>query len=89
MTIEDFAHRCLLIKAGNAELAIPCCANCRNYAKSETWDGYECWACKRIGHLELYTKPEEFCSRFEERKKPMKNEYGIIRKDKNENKRRG
>lgn len=31
MTIEDFAHRCLLIKAGNAEIAIPCCANCKHY----------------------------------------------------------
>lgn len=33
MTLEDFAHRCLMIKAGNATLDIPCCANCEHYTK--------------------------------------------------------
>lgn len=66
MTIEDFAHRCLLIKAGNAELAIPCCANCEHYAKSKVMPEY--WSCQRTKYLEHYTKPEDFCSRFEERK---------------------
>ena len=36
MTLEDFAHRCLMIKAGNAELAIPCCANCKYYEEALT-----------------------------------------------------
>ena len=36
MTIEEFAHRCLLIKAGNATLEIPCCANCKYYIPSES-----------------------------------------------------
>ena len=41
MTLEDFAHRCLMIKAGNAELAIPCCANCKYYEKSNaTWNEF-------------------------------------------------
>jgi len=31
MTLEEFAHRCLMIKAGNATLDIPCCANCEHY----------------------------------------------------------
>lgn len=81
MTIEEFAHRCLLIKAGNAELAIPCCANCEHY-KSDRGIIYKngevikeitlgCfWACYHPELNEediLYTKPEDFCSRFEER----------------------
>lgn len=83
MTIEDFAHRCLLIKAGNAELAIPCCANCEHY--KEHPDGGAIykngqvvrevalpswWACHPVNDGEdiLFTKPEDFCSRFEERK---------------------
>ena len=36
MTLEDFAHRCLMIKAGNATLDIPCCANCKYYNKKLT-----------------------------------------------------
>ena len=39
MTLEDFAHRCLMIKAGNAELAIPCCANCKYYEREEECNG--------------------------------------------------
>ncbi len=38
MTPEDFAHRCLMIKAGNVELAIPCCANCEYYQLEEDAD---------------------------------------------------
>lgn len=37
MTLEDFAHRCLMIKAGNATLDIPCCANCKYYNKNFTY----------------------------------------------------
>ena len=81
MTIEEFAHRCLLIKAGNTTLSIPCCANCEHYKPDEgiiykngkvikkvtlsSW-----WSCYHPGLNEediLYTKPEDFCSRFEER----------------------
>lgn len=65
MTIEDFAHRCLLIKAGNAELAIPCCANCDHYKKSKFM--FDRWSCQRTKHLEHYMNPEDFCSRFTER----------------------
>lgn len=36
MTLEDFAHRCLMIKAGNATLDIPCCANCKYYEEALT-----------------------------------------------------
>ena len=39
MTLEDFAHRCLMIKAGNVQLAIPCCANCEYYIREEYSDG--------------------------------------------------
>ena len=35
MTLEDFVHRCLLIKAGNTNLDIPCCANCEYYKCSD------------------------------------------------------
>lgn len=39
MTLEDFAHRCLMIKAGNATLDIPCCANCKYYTQEEDLGG--------------------------------------------------
>ena len=38
MTLEDFAHRCLMIKAGNTTLDIPCCANCKYYQLEEDAD---------------------------------------------------
>lgn len=38
MTLEDFAHRCLMIKAGNATLDIPCCANCKYYIQEKYSD---------------------------------------------------
>ena len=68
MTLEDFAHRCLMIKAGNAELAIPCCANCKYYQR--VWDDAlpAIWVCKRIDpHWINDMKPEDFCSRWESR----------------------
>lgn len=64
MTIEDFAHRCLMIKAGNAELAIPCCANCKHY-KQPSGDWH--WYCYRSETGRIAMKSEDFCSRFEEK----------------------
>lgn len=66
MTIEDFAHRCLLIKAGNAELAIPCCANCKHYITGID-DIVGSYRCEKWGLIGANTEPEDFCSRFEER----------------------
>lgn len=66
MTIEEFAHRCLLIKAGNAELAIPCCANCEHY-KNDIDDVVDSYRCEKWGLIGANTKPEDFCSRFKER----------------------
>ena len=63
MTIEEFAHRCLLIKAGNVTLSIPCCANCEHYEKNE----FDHWACMRHRHFRIFNEPEDFCSKFEER----------------------
>lgn len=34
MTLEDLIHRCLMIRKGNTNLDIPCCANCEHYVCS-------------------------------------------------------
>lgn len=76
MTLEDFAHRCLMIKAGNATLDIPCCANCKYYKSLTFSDGdtiYECHHpsmddCESVDESGiLYMAPEDFCSRWESR----------------------
>lgn len=76
LTLEDFAHRCLMIKAGNAELAIPCCANCKFYRSFTFSDGETIWECHHPSMDDcesvdesgiLYMAPEDFCSRWEER----------------------
>ena len=76
MTIEEFAHRCLLIKAGNATLEIPCCANCKYYIPSESdqaaYPDVKKWICDHpeltfTEDAELLMKPEDFCSRWEPR----------------------
>lgn len=76
MTIEEFAYRCLSIKAGNTALSIPCCANCEHYESLTFSDGetiYECHhpsmddcECEDESGI-LYMAPEDFCSRFKER----------------------
>ena len=76
MTLEDFAHRCLMIKAGNTTLDIPCCANCESYKSLTFSDGetiYECQhpATEDTGDeyvsIALWMAPEDFCSRWESR----------------------
>lgn len=75
MTLEDFAHRCLMIKAGNATLDIPCCANCKYYHDSidtEKIDYYVCehplqYAADSNACAAIKMQPEDFCSRWEER----------------------
>ena len=68
MTLEDFAHRCLMIKAGNAILDIPCCANCKYYKKVYNYPFPDPWVCTRINpHWIIGMKPEDFCSRWESR----------------------
>lgn len=67
MTLEEFAHRCLMIKAGNANLDIPCCANCEHYQKVFDDSLPAIWVCMRkIGWIRDM-KPEDFCSRWESR----------------------
>lgn len=76
LTIEDFANRCLRIANGDVSLVAPCCANCKHYKPiidlmvflgSEPTD----CACEHPAEKHpldslLKTKPEDFCSRFEE-----------------------
>lgn len=76
MTIEEFAHRCLMIKAGNATLDIPCCAHCKHYVPTVFSDGDTIWECDRPLEDEddmgvvlsmLPMAPEDFCSRWRSR----------------------
>ena len=72
MTLEDFAHRCLMIKAGNATLDIPCCANCKYYRTDRKVEGYRCFHPRLMtnGNMAWLTlQPEDFCSRWESRNK--------------------
>lgn len=88
MTLEDFAHRCLMIKAGNATLDIPCCANCKYYESFTFVDYetiYECHhpAMEDTGDkyvsCALCMAPEDFCSRWE-----SKNEEKEVKKENQE-----
>ena len=54
MTLEDFAHRCLMIKAGNATLDIPCCANCKYYIQEKYSDGINGLAANLKGTIIEY-----------------------------------
>ena len=76
LSIEDFAHRCLLIKAGNVQLPIPCCANCKYYADVFKDDLPKVYVCQYWDPKErpkevrgclawLHTNPDDFCSRWE------------------------
>lgn len=88
MTLEDFAHRCLMIKAGNATLDIPCCANCKYYGEEKVSvfkngqiyvEGTHKWICEHpeidsddSAFCWLNMKAEDFCSRWEERENASK-----------------
>ena len=78
MTHEEFAHLCLKIKSGDTSIEIPCCANCEHYKKvpslSDLVKTY--YGCDHplmdtddpyVG-VSLTMAPEDFCSRFEQRK---------------------
>lgn len=45
----------------------PCCANCEHY-KNDIDDVVDSYRCEKWGLIGANTKPEDFCSRFEERK---------------------
>lgn len=67
MTLEEFAHRCLMIKAGNVNLDIPCCANCESYKSLTFSDGETIYECQHPATMALYMTPEDFCSRWRSR----------------------
>lgn len=71
MTHEFFINICNMIKAGSKTLVLPCCSNCLHY-KNEVATNQE-YVCEHPteNYPEdswLLTKPEDFCSYFEERK---------------------
>lgn len=74
MTIEEFVQHCLKIKNGDISLAIPCCANCKNYTKVSLTDltYYECdhplmdSDDPYVG-VALVMNSDDFCSRWEDK----------------------
>ena len=74
MTIEELSNRYLQIVGGDTSLAIPCCANCKHYkpngARNHRCINYFCDHPAEEYSLNsmLRTKPDDFCSRFEEHK---------------------
>lgn len=69
MTHEEFAHICLKIKSGDTSIEIPCCANCKHYIKTLELTGSTYYGCDHpFAGVSLCMKPEDFCSRFEQRK---------------------
>ena len=66
MTHEFFINICKMIKAGSKTLVIPCCANCMHYINGLARD-YE-YVCEHPDGGWVLTKPEDFCSYFEERR---------------------
>lgn len=71
MTHEEFAHLCLKIKSGDTSIEIPCCANCKYYQVVLNAGKYRC-VHPRLAYNGndgyLVMQPEDFCSRFEQRK---------------------
>ena len=83
MTLEEFAHRCLMIKAGNVTLDIPCCAHCKYYESLTFSNGETIWECHHpltydpedgspVSSINM--APEDFCSSWESRNEEKENQ---------------